>query len=213
MGKIIISVKNTDNIFNGTQPILFLKRKGKDMNAGDTIYFCEHGDRYSEKVIGKATISAIKDVPHVFTATYMFLPYYVSIYGNEEDKKMIEKAMEVQLDDYDNSFVLCYLYQDEVLEYMRENHKPPSVWPPLPCSCEQINAFLRANKKRDALCNSCDAWARELGFYDKYDRAYWEYIVELKEAVSFNEPMNITSFSDVKGKPLTKKPRYWRYVQ
>lgn len=213
MGKILISIKNTNKIFNGTQPILFLKRKGKNMNAGDTIYFCEPGARYSEEVVGKATIAAIKDVPHVFTATYMFLPYYVSIYGNEEDKKMVEKAMAVQLDDYDNSFVLCYLYQDEVLKYMRENHKPPSVWPPVPCSSEQINVFLRANKKRDALCNSCDAWAKELGFYDKYDQANWNYILELEGAVPFKKPVDIASFSDKDGKPLAKKPRNWRYVK
>lgn len=215
---ILVSIQKfyTDLIFHGEKPLEFRNRVGKDLCEGSKIYFYESKGTGAGKVVGKATISKIIDMadnkPKL--GTYFLLPYYVKIYGTDEEKRTVEKAMKVNLTKYDNSLVLNYLFNDEALDYMLKTNSPPSSsWRDKYSSTpDGIRLMNDWNQKENDLTSKCDMWGSMIEFYDRDDESFWHYAMELSDIVKYDEPMNISDFTGRNGKPLMKAPQSWCYV-
>ena len=210
---ILISTnkKHADLIFQGIKNLFFCKIGPKELKSSDKLYFYEgkrNGGR--GKVIGEAKVKEIHAIPNVKTGTYVMLPMYVELFGTEEEKRQVKKAMKIHLPDYDDSIVLSYLFDDWTLEYMRAHDTLPdsSIINPL---WHDIKRYNEAHKKADDLCKKCDIWASKTGFYDNYGHSDWEYMIKFYRAEEYEESKEISQFKRPCGDPI-KKIRSWCYV-
>jgi hypothetical protein len=211
----IFSIRNnfTEQIFNGNKPLEFRNSIGKDVEANSTIYIYEtKRNSGAGSVIGSVRIKSIIDIPWHRVGTYFILPYYVQLFGSEEEKEAVEKGMKVDLLDYDNSLILSYLFNDRILDYIEINKDIPNA-------CEDAHYFYqfgREYKDRDrkakVLCNKCDEWAEQIGFYDSSGSSFWKYAIELIEPNLFDQGIPISEFKGRDGNFLTKAPQSWCYT-
>lgn len=209
---ILMSIRKpyTGRIFDGTKPMEFRTRIGKNFDCVDTIYIYEtKRNSGSGSVIGSVKIKKIIPIPKMKMGTYFLLPYYVDKYGTDEEKETVKKAMDIELNGYSNSLVLSYLFQDDALSYMKETGLPPEHYHTYGSDLKEYN---KAKQKENDLCERCDCWGRKIGFYDEYDESYWKFAIQLENPVLFKIPMEVGDFRCKNGNRLKRAPQGWCYV-
>jgi predicted transcriptional regulator len=210
---VIYSIRKEyiDRIFSLEKDLEFRNRIGKEVKPGDLIYFyVTKSGGGSGSVVGHVKIKEIIEIPHHKVGTYFMLPFYVKKYGTEEEKNTVKKAMTINLKEYDNSLVLSYLFQKNALDYMKEKSRPPEIWPLYKGDLRKYNEAKHKEKK---LYDRCDKWAKEIGFYNKYDESNWKYAILLINPVRYEEAKMISEFKNKKGNYLKKAPQSWCYIE
>lgn len=211
---VIYSIHNdfTKLIFDGTKSVEFRNSIGNKMQIGDRIYIYETRKHHGAgAIIGNVTIKDIKKIPYHKVGTYFILPYYVEKYGTEEDKNTVKSAMGISLNDYDESIVLNYLYDQKSLDYMKTTHDVPDVLSNLYRGYSPA-IFNQLHEKVDKLCNACDNWAKQIGYYDLDDSAYWKYAIEITNPRKYDSGKPISDFQNSMGEVIKRAPQSWCYT-
>lgn len=211
---IICSIHNqyTKLIFSGKKDLEFRNRIGVFVNEGDRLYVYETKNvAGSGMVIGSAIIDAIIPIPYHKQGTYFILPYYVEKYGTEEDKETVKQAMEIELDHYDKSIVLDYLYDEQSLSYMKKKRDVPDP------RTHMFRGYSHTTynylcEKAKCLCRNCDDWAKTIGYYNENETSYWKYAIRLTDIVKFDSGKPIQDFRNRNGESIKKAPQSWCYT-
>lgn len=208
-----IHKKYSNLIFSGEKNLEFRMKIGVNVHKGDTVFFYETKRAAGlGKVSGSATIGDIIPISYHKVGTYFMLPYYVEKYGTEEEKAAVVKALNINLSNYDKSIVLSYLFDDHLLDYMKENDDLPDFFKYPPFHGYTVAEFNERHKKAKDLCTRCDEWAKKIGFYNEEDTSYWKYAIILKKIHQFSKPRPIESFRNKKGDRIKKAPQSWCYT-
>lgn len=203
----------TDMIFCEEKDLEFRNKIGKELFPGSKIYIYEtKRNSGAGAVIGSVIIESIEGLPYHKTGTYNLLSYFTEKYGTEEEKETVRKAMRIRLTQYDESVVLCHLFDDKMLDYMFENDKVPDVFKFPPFYGHSIDEFNKIKEKgRDLICR-CDSWLTRIGYYTETDDAPWKYMIKVKESERFLYSKSITEFIKRDGTALTRAPQSWCYT-
>lgn len=160
-------------------------------------------------VVGYFVVEKIEEIKQSKVGTYNFMVDYAKKFCNQEDLEHILKASKINLKNYSNSYVLSWLFNEKIIDYMLLNSEPVDI--------EQTmidGEFFDSNeidKKRNNFCNKCDDWLRNIGYYNESDEAFWKYKIYIKEAVK-TTPTLITEFSLLNGNKLKKAPQSFYYT-
>lgn len=202
----------TKLIFDGTKSLEFRNSIGNKIQTGDRIHVYETKKNHGAgAVIGYFTIKDIKKIPYHKTGTYFILPYYVEKFGTEEDKNTVKSAMGISLNDYDESIVLNYLYDQKSLDYMKTTHEVPDILSNMYRGYSPAR-FNQLHEKADKLCKACDAWAKQIGYYDLDDSSYWKYAIEITNPKKYDSGKPISDFQNSMGEVIKRAPQSWCYT-
>lgn len=196
-----------DLIFDKTKNIEFRKTLVKNLHQGDKIYFYETKRHGSGMVVGYATIKDIVKIKHLRAGTMFLLPFYVEKYGTEEEKKTVDLMMSVDLENYDNSLLLDYLFDEKSLNEAKRTKKPRGF----SLNNREIPKFLEQQRKAQNLCSKCDDWGRKIGFYDNFGESSWDYAYILEDPKRFDAPKKVSEFKGLKG-TITTAPQSFCYL-
>lgn len=204
--------KHTSLIFNGRKPVDFKNKIGKDIKENDIIYIYEtKRNGGSGMVVGEVRINKIIEIKkYPKFGAYTMLPYFCNLFGTEEEKRQVEKAMSIHVSHYDDSITLDYIFDDWTLDYMKKNDEVPDRFH---IEHQSLKEYGLISDRAHNLCKRCDEWAIEIGFYNDDECSLWKYIIELKNPILYEKPKKITGFHDKNGEPITKAPCPWCYVQ
>lgn len=193
-------------IFNHTKPYEFRNMIPKELNVGDIVFVYETKTTGCGKVIGYFEVGAITKIDYKLSkiGTYYHMDDYARMFCDEYTQKMIEKAKQIRVENYNNAIVMSYLFQDEKLDYMLENSKLPDN-PFLPTHSIEYKKYNEAKKKEHEFCDKCDKWLTDIGFYNEYDESTWKYEITIKNPTLFERPIDITWFK-AKNEGFVKVP-------
>ena len=208
----IFSIKKqySDLIFNKTKPIEFRNVCPK-LEENDKVFIYETKNGGCGKVVGYFLVDEIKKIPFSKVGTYLFMDIYANLFCDDETKNMVNKAKQIDLEDCYNDFVLSYLFMDKYLDKMLKTHKPISINFYAFNSNDWKN-YSELEKKTRKFLDDCDNWLYKIGFYNSYDYSDWKYQINIKDAIKFENPMDITQFQLKNGKFLNKAPQSFCYT-
>ena len=205
-----IRKKYSDFIFSGRKPMEFRNRLPKLKN-GDKCYIYECKNGGCGMVVGYFTVKSTETVKHSSLGCYPYLQTYASLYANEEDKKLIDKAMSIDLIDCKNDLVCYYLFMEDCLNEMLETKRPPKSVDNL--IRFHIYKYEKLRNKSQTFCENCDKWLKDCGFYDdNYDSMYWKYQINIDKVVKFENPKPISEFYNKNGDFIEKAPQSFCYT-
>jgi predicted transcriptional regulator len=208
----IFSLKKcyADLILDGTKPIEFRNVLPK-LEHGDKVYIYETKSKGCGKVVGYFVVDFTRKIPSFKIGTYIYMDLYADMFCDDYTKNMVKKAKEIELDDYDNSFVLYSLFKDDDLDEMKKTHKPVDheFWT---FSQEDMDKYEKDREKQNKFMLDCDKWLSNIGFYNRYDEADWKYEIRIKEVVKFEKPLDLTNFKNSKNEFMQKAPQSFCYT-
>lgn len=201
-----------DLIFSGVKDIEFRNKKIK-VNNGDKIYMYEtKKDNGRGKIVGYFVVGDIVEIPKTKIGCYNFLLHYALKNNYDEDIiKQIEKAMSVDLTNYDNSLVLDYIFDDIMLDYMIKYKKPMDFDEKL--RRDDVRYQIEAQRKSNEYCKKVDNWLRKIGFYNEYDESYWKFYIKIIDYKAFEKPIDISEFQLLNGNYLKAAPQSFCYTK
>lgn len=199
-------------ILNGSKPLEFRNSIGKDFEIGNRVYIYEtskYGGR--KKVVGEFKIKDIVKIPKAKCGTYFFLEYFCkNIKKDDEALKAVRKIYSINLEHYDNSLKLSYIFLPEIVEAINKDDSAPDI---LNMSREEFNRFNTLQDKSIALTKECDNWLSSIGFYDEYGESYYNYYIEIKDTVAYDTPLDLSNFEGADGKIISTPPQGFRYCK
>lgn len=205
-------------IFDKTKPFEFRNHIPKNLNIGDIVFVYETKTSGCGKVIGYFEVANIKKINYKCTrvGTYLYMDTYAKMFCDKEVSSMIEKAKRLKIENYYDSFVLSYLFQDEALDYIEKNKQIPpeqeNIFFYWNASKEEKEKYDIARQKSREFCDNCDEWLTNIGFYQN-DEASWKYEIAIKNATLFKEPIAIQSFLDQKDLFIKVAPQSFCYTK
>lgn len=206
-----IKKEYADLIFNGIKPFDFRNVCPK-LDEGDKVYLYETKSSGCGKVVGYFIVKNISEIPHGKIGTYLYIDTYAKMFCDEKIQESVNKAKQVEFEDYYNSYVLEFLFMDDLIEEMIKTHKPPviDVWK---MNKEEIKEYNQIKQKQTDFCQACDEWLTKIGFYNEYDEATWKYQISIKNVVKFEKPIDINQFQLRNGKYITNGPQKFYYIK
>lgn len=208
-----ISADLAEKIFDGRK-ILDFRSADPMLHEGDKVYLYETKKTGCGKVVGYYIVDSWKRFDYeVDTCTYLYMDMYANLFSDKETQRLVKKAKSIQLNDYNNDFVLNYLFMESYLDEMLKTHTAPDI-NFFKMSSKELQAFNDTKKKQDSFLYACDNWLRTIGFYnqDEKNSASWMIEIKMKEAHKFDTPKPISDFKNRKGKPITKAPSVYCYI-
>lgn len=200
-------------ILSDIKNLEFRTHIGKNLQVGDTIYLYEtkrhHG---AGAVVGSVKVKNIFILKYHKVGTYNMLPFYVQKFGTDEEKATVQKALSIHLSEYDDSIVLNYLYDDNMLSYMKEHNDVPDPFNYPAYHGYTAEEYNKRMKKSAKLCEACDEWLKKIGYYDEFGNCHWNYAIELIEPIRFDEIREISEFKGKNGENLVRPPQSWCYT-
>lgn len=204
--------KYADLILSGEKTMEFRNRKTK-LKDGDKVYIYETKKNGCGKIVGYFICGETIEIPKHKVGTYNFLLKYAKKNCSKEDIEAIEKAMTIDLINYDNSLVLDYVFDDEIISYMQKYKEPPDFETNYSIFYNNHHRYVENDTKRKKLYDDVDKWLRKIGYYNEYDETYWKYYIEIKAYKKFDEPLSINNFQLCDGKTIEKAPQSYCYTK
>lgn len=200
-----------DLIFNGTKPFDF-KNVNPKLKEDDKVYLF---DSSQKKVRGYYTVKNISKINHkkIKIGTYLFIDTFAKMFCDKEIQKSVNKAKQVEFENYYNSFVLEFLFMNQLIEEMIKTHKPPVIdyWK---MNKEEMKEYNRIKQQQTDFLSDCDNWLRQIGFYNHYgDESTWEYKIDIKNVVKFEQPIDVNKFQLLNGTYLKTAPKNFCYIK
>lgn len=208
----IFSIDKTysDLIFTGEKDIEFRKIK-TNLSSGDKVYVYETKKNGCGKVVGYFIIDYIWQIPRHKVATYNFIYHYARKFSDKETLKMIKKAMDIELIEYDNCLILDYLFDDEALNFMLCYGKPYDFETRMMKIFADTKKYEDMRQKASVFVNEVDSYLYKIGAYQN-DEFYWKYAYFIKSFTKFDTPLDITSFKNLENKEISKAPQSFCYT-
>lgn len=202
-----IHKKFSDFILSGYKDLEF-RNKSIKLNKGDKVYLYETKATGVGKIVGYFVVEKVEEITHYKLGAYNFIAHYTKKFWNERDYQKILKALKIDLEHYDNSMILNYLFLDKLLLFCSKFHKPPKF--------EQRYLYEETHKdlckKRDKLIDETDNWLDDIGYYNDFGEAYWKYCIYISNYKRFDVPMNIQDFTNTNNNPITRAPQSFCYT-
>ena len=199
-----------DLIFNGKKPFDF-KNVSPKLKEDDKVYLF---DSSQKKVRGYYTVKDISEINHkkLKIGTYLFIDTFAKMFCDEKIQKSVNKAKQVEFEDYYNSYVLEFLFMDDLIEEMIKTHKPPvqDFWK---MNKEEMKEYNLIKKMQTEFLSYCDNWLTQIGFYNEYDESTWKYKIDIKKVVKFEQPLDINQFQKMNGTYLKTNPKNFCYIK
>ena len=207
---ITMSKEYIDLIFNGKKPFDF-KNVSPKLKEDDKVYLF---DSSQKKVRGYYTVKDISEINHkkIKIGTYLFIDTFAKIFCDEKIQKSVNKAKQVEFENYYNSYVLEFLFMDDLIEEMIKTHKPPVIdyWK---MNKEEMKAYNQIKQKQTDFLSYCDNWLTQIGFYNEYDESIWKYQINIKNVVKFEKPIDVNKFQLRNGNYITNGPQNFYYIK
>lgn len=211
---IIIPIHNkwANLIFTGKKPFEFRKKLPKNLVVGDTLFIYETSKNNGSKmVVGEAKVKNVTKLEIRIGASPMFLKYWATLNGNKRLLDALEKIGDFELSNYKKGTILDFMYTPDLLDYALKYDKyPPDVTNFMYLHTHPESSRLM-NEARIDITN-CDEWLKDMGFYDSYDMAYWNYAIELFDIVKYETPKELNSFNNTKYNPIEVAPQSFCYT-
>lgn len=206
-----IKKEYADLIFNGIKPFDFRNVCPK-LDEEDKVYLYETKSSGCGKVVGYFIVENISEIPHGKIGTYLYIDTYAKMFCDEKIQESVNKAKQVEFEDYYNSYVLEFLFMDDLIEEMIKTHKPPviDVWK---MNKDEMKEYNQIKQKQTDFCQACDEWLKKIGFYNEYDESTWKYQINIKNVVKFEKPIDFIKFQLRNGKYLTRGPQNFYYIK
>ena len=200
-----------DLIFNGIKPFDFRNVCPK-LDEGDKVYLYETKSFGCGKVVGYFIVQNISEIPHSKIGTYLYIDTYAKMFCDEKIQESVNKAKQVEFENYYNSYVLEFLFMDELIEEMIKTHKPPviDVWK---MNKDEMKEYNQIKQKQTDFCQTCDEWLKKIGFYNEYDESTWKYQINIKNVVKFEKPIDVNKFQLRNGKFIKRGPQNFYYIK
>lgn len=81
------------------------------------------------------------------------------------------------------------------------------------CSAE-YSVLLDKEYTIEDFLSDCDNWLRQIGFYNHYgDESTWEYKIDIKNVVKFEQPIDVNKFQLLNGTYLKTAPTNFCYIK
>ena len=207
---ITMSKEYIDLIFNGKKPFDF-KNVSPKLKEDDKVYLF---DSSQKKVRGYYTVKDISEINHkkIKIGTYLFIDIFAKIFCDEKIQKSVNKAKQVEFENYYNSYVLEFLFMDDLIEEMIKTHKPPIIdyWK---MNQDEMKEYNQMRQKQTEFCKACDEWLKKIGFYNEYDESTWKYQINIKNVVKFEKPIDVNKFQLRNGNYITNGPQNFYYIK
>lgn len=208
---ITMSKEYIDLIFNGKKPFDF-KNVSPKLKEDDKVYLF---DSSQKKVRGYYTVKDISEINHkkLKIGTYLFIDTFAKMFCDEKIQKSVNKAKQVEFENYYNSYVLEFLFMDDLIEEMIKTHKPPvqDFWK---MNKEEIKEYNLIKQKQTDFLSYCDNWLTQIGFYNYLgNESTWKYKIDIKKVVKFEEPIDVNKFQKMNGAYLKTAPKNFCYIK
>ena len=169
---------------------------------------------YKKKVRGYYTVKDISEINHkeLKIGTYLFIDTFAKMFCDEKIQKSVNKAKQVEFENHYNSYVLEFLFMDDLIEEMIKTHKPPviDVWK---MNQDEMKEYNQMRQKQTDFCQACDEWLTQIGFYNEYDESIWKYQINIKNVVKFEKPIDVNKFQLRNGNYITNGPQNFYYIK
>lgn len=206
-----MSKEYIDLIFNGKKPFDF-KNVSPNLKEDDKVYLF---DSLQKKVRGYYTVKDISEINYkeLKIGTYLFIDTFAKMFCDEKIQKSVNKAKQVEFENHYNSYVLEFLFMDDLIEEMIKTHKPPviDVWK---MNQDEMKEYNLIKQKQTDFLSYCDNWLRQIGFYNYYgDESTWTYKIDIKKVVKFEQPIDVNKFQKMNGAYLKTAPKNFCYIK
>lgn len=203
----------TNLILSGEKDLEFRNIMIK-VNKGDKIYMYETKKNGGKgKVVGYFVVEEMVEIPKHKLGCYNFLLHYANKKNlDKEIINQIKKALSINLEGYDNSLVINYLFDDEYLDFLIKNKRPMTFDESLNRSLKDPSHYNKLSKQSDEYCKEVDNWLSLIGFYNQYDESTWKYYIKISGYKRFDEPLDISSFKLINGEYLKVAPQSFCYT-
>ena len=200
-----------DLIFNEINPFDFRNVCPK-LDEGDKVYLYETKSSGCGKVVGYFIVENICEIPHSKIGTYLYIDTYAKMFCDEKIQESVNKAKQVEFEDYYNSYVLDFLFMDDLIEEMIKTHKPPIIdyWK---MNQDEMKEYNLIKQKQTDFCQTCDEWLKKIGFYNEYDESTWKYQINIKNVVKFEKPIDVNKFQLRNGNYITNGLQNFYYIK
>ena len=200
-----------DLIFNGKKPFDF-KNVSPKLKENDKVYLF---DSSQKKVRGYYTVKDVSEINHkkLKIGTYLFIDTFAKMFCDEKIQKSVNKAKQVEFENYYNSYVLEFLFMDDLIEEMIKTHKPPvqDFWK---MNKEEIKEYNLIKQKQTDFLSYCDNWLTQIGFYNYLgNESTWKYKIDIKKVVKFEQPIDVNKFQKMNGAYLKTAPKNFCYIK
>lgn len=200
-----------DLIFNGKKPFDF-KNVSPKFKEDDKVYLFDSSEK---KVRGYYTVKDISEIDHkkLKIGTYLFIDTFSKMFCDKKIQESVNKAKQVKLENYYNSYVLEFLFMDDLIEEMINTHKPP-VQDFLRMNKEEMKEYNLIRQKQTDFLSYCDNWLTQIGFYNYLgNESTWKYKIDIKKVVKFEQPLDINKFQKINGTYLKTAPKNFCYIK
>ena len=206
-----IKKEYADLIFNEIKPFDF-RNVCPNLDDGDKVYLYEIKSSGCGKVVGYFIVENISKIPHSKIGTYLYIDTYAKMFCDEKIQESVNKAKQVEFEDYYNSYVLDFLFKDDLIEEMIKTHKPPIIdyWK---MNQDEMKEYNLIKQKQTDFCQTCDEWLKKIGFYNEYDESTWKYQINIKNVVKFEKPIDVNKFQLRNGNYITNGPQNFYYIK
>lgn len=195
----------TKEIVTNRKFLFFGNNFSENMKNCDKIYICNNN-----KIIGESRIKAINIIPRVKVGTYNFILYYVRDVLKDKDlTEEVERVLNFDLPGYCPSYKLSFIFNFFRLENFDEYGGPMDL---LKLNRAEWLQWSKNYDKANKLCEECDDWLTDIGYYQDGESFYRKYI-EISDLVLYNVPIDINNFKNKKNEKIIKAPRSWCYVE
>lgn len=203
-----IEKKYSDLILSGYKNIEFRNVLVK-LEKDDKVYIYETKKNGCGMIVGYFIVDKIEEIKKNKIGTYNFMVDYAKKFSNKEIIEHIEKASKINLKNHYNCYVLSWLFNEKIIDYMLLTGDVVNIKETLEGGkFEDNNEF---KQKREKFCDDCDDWLKNIGYYNDFDEAYWKYKIYIKKAIKIT-PMPITEFHLLNGKKINRAPQSFCYT-
>ena len=210
---ILMSIRKpwTDMILNGSKTLEFRNNIGNNFETGSIVYVYESkSNKGLGKVVGEFKIKEIVNISKSKAGAYPFLLYYAeNILKDKESVKAIEKIYDIELNNYDDSFKLYYIFNPEALEMIEKTDKSIDF---LSMTKDEYSKYKEKEEKSMKIWKDCDEWLKYIGFYNDYGESNYKNYIEIYNYVKYDKPLELNNFKNQKGEIISRAPQSWCYT-
>lgn len=221
-----IRKKFSDLIFSGEKDLEFRKSNIK-VKPGELCFVYETKGGIPGgcgKVVGFFECNGVNEIPYYKVGTYAMLEHFVQRAINEPDvlKKYIDineyegyldtikRAMAIRFKSTDESYVLNFLCNQHAVEIMEKSREPLGMSGMMDL-LKDYKQFSKLENLSIRLCDKCDEWLSNIGYYGDDDKSYWSYSISIKNPYRI-EPIDITQISLSDNRMLKSAPQSFCYI-
>jgi predicted transcriptional regulator len=178
----------------------------------DKVYLYETSKNNGRKmVVGEFTIKEIIDISK--NRTKLGCYYFIDDYAKYilKDKTLYDRICRlknIKITDYNQSYLLNFLFFDDILDYAEKNNRLDDM-----CKFNPSEEYKIKREKAEDLMEDCDKWLNQMGFYNEDMMSYWNYAIVIDNPIKYTNPLSIADFKGANGKIIQKAPQSWCYCE